>query len=39
VKFHTCDNFCAVWAAGARNELGLPPAPELVKWEWVVEAI
>lgn len=37
VRYHSADNFIAHWTARLRERLGLPPDPNLVPWQWVLD--
>lgn len=37
VRFHSAANFKAHWTVRLRERLGLPPEPNFVPWQWVVE--
>jgi glycosyltransferase involved in cell wall biosynthesis len=37
VRFHAAENFKAHWTAGLRERLNLPPDPNLLPWQWVID--
>lgn len=37
--FHRAPNFVAHWTSRIRERMGLPEAPQLIGWDWVVDAI
>jgi glycosyltransferase involved in cell wall biosynthesis len=37
VRFHSSENFKAHWTASLREQLELPPDPNFVPWEWVLD--
>lgn len=37
VRYHSAENFKAHWTARLRERLGLPPDPNLVSWQWVLD--
>ena len=37
VRFHSADNFKRHWTARLRERLELPPDPNLVPWQWVLD--
>lgn len=37
-RFHSADNFAAQWCVRLRERMGLPPDPNILAWDWVLEA-
>ncbi len=37
VRFHSAENFKAHWTASLREQLQLPPDPNFVPWQWVLD--
>lgn len=37
-QFHSAANFAAQWCVRLRERLGLPPDPNMLTWDWVLEA-
>jgi glycosyltransferase involved in cell wall biosynthesis len=38
VEFHSPGNFAACWTDRIRQRMGLPPAPTVRTWDWVMQA-